>query len=130
MSTTRLLALTSALEAMTGLALMIDPALVARLLLGADLAGAGLAVGRLAGFGLFALGLACWPNAAAGRGQASAVLAMLSYSLLATLYLGGGGAAGEFDGWLLWPAVAFHAVVTVLLVRAWLLERRARASPD
>jgi hypothetical protein len=98
---------------------------VVRLLLGADITGAGLAVGRVAGFALLGLGLACWPNATAGRGRDAPVRAMLSYSLLVTLYLGGGGVAGEFDGWLLWPAVAFHTAMTVLLVRAWLLERRA-----
>jgi len=42
----RLLPLTAALEGITGLALIIAPAVVARLLLGAVVSGAGIAVAR------------------------------------------------------------------------------------
>jgi len=46
----RLLGLAAVLEAATGLALMIYPPLVTRLLLGDEVSGAGEALGRLAGF--------------------------------------------------------------------------------
>jgi len=46
---------------------------------------------------------------------------MLTYSLLATLYLVYVGVKGEV-GILLWPAVAAHAGLSVLLVRAWRKE--------
>ena len=61
--TTRALArLSAAIEAATGLALIALPDLVARVLLGVGLSGGGIAVGRVAGFGLLALGLACRPG--------------------------------------------------------------------
>jgi hypothetical protein len=46
----RLLGVAATLEAATGLPLMIHPPLVVRLLLGADLSGPGVALGRVAGF--------------------------------------------------------------------------------
>ena len=85
----------AAIEAATGLALMIAPAVVARLLLGTDLSGAGPAVGRVAGCALVALGIACWP----GRDQAgmliSAARAMLTYNALVACYLGFLGIGGK-----------------------------------
>lgn len=50
----------AAIEAATGLALIIYPQAVASLLLGADLVAAGIAVGRVAGIALLSVGLACW----------------------------------------------------------------------
>ena len=49
-------------EAATGVALVIVPALVGQLLLGAELAGAAIPVARVAGIALIALGIACWPG--------------------------------------------------------------------
>jgi hypothetical protein len=40
---------------------------------------------------------------------------LLLYNSLATVYLAYVGIATEFVGLLLWPAVAVHAVLTVLL---------------
>jgi len=56
-----LLVFTSLVEIGTGLALIVDPAIVVALLLGADLAGIGPAVGRCFGIALLALAVACWP---------------------------------------------------------------------
>ena len=109
-------------EGATGLALILFPSLVVRLLFGADSAGAGLAVARLAGMALVALGIACWPDVGASGGAARARTAMLVYNALATIYLGALAVGGELRGALLWPAVLVHLVVTVLLARA-------RASP-
>lgn len=46
----------------TGLALLLVPWLVGRLLLGEDLTGVAVAVGRVTGIALIGLGLACWPG--------------------------------------------------------------------
>ena len=108
-------ALAAALEAVTGLALMFDPSLVARLLLGDDLTGVGTALGRVAGFGLFALGLACWPTSKAPSGVGPGLWALLTYNLLVTMYLLYLAIASEWVGSLLWPGVALHAVLTLLL---------------
>lgn len=118
----KLMAIAAAAEGATGLVLLIYPPLVVRLLFGAEIAGAGAVTSRLAGIGLIALGLACWPGGDAGSRDDGALPAMLCYSLLATLYLGYLGAAGVWVGVLLWPAVGVHAVLTLLLARAWFLE--------
>lgn len=102
-------------EAITGLALAADPSIVVRLLFGADIAGAGVVVSRVAGISLIALGVACWPGVGSGR----AFCGMLTYSALVTLYLVYVGLGGQWVGALLWPAVVIHAVMTILLARAW-----------
>ncbi|QRM53326.1 hypothetical protein [Sinorhizobium sp. BG8] len=99
-------------EIATGLALLVAPSLVGQLLLGEALAGTGIPTARVAGLALIAVGLACWRN--------SALLGMLFYSVVVTLYLGYLGLGGEFAGVLLWPAVVLHAVLSVLLARVWL----------
>ena len=98
-------------EAATGLALLIAPSLVGRLLLGEELTGIALPVARVAGIALVALGLACWPG--------TPRVGMLTYSAAVTLYLAYLGFAGGLSGILLWPAVVLHAVLSVLLARAW-----------
>ena len=119
----KLLALAAAGEMTVGLVLLMHPPIVVRLLFGAEIAGVGLVMGRVAGLALIGLGIACWP--ACERGTAFALAGMLAYSLLATLYLAWLGLGGEWAGPLLWPAVAVHAVLTVLLARAWLKDRPA-----
>lgn len=102
-------------EGLTGLALLILPNLVGRLLLGMEFTGAGIPAARVAGIALIGFSVACLP----GR----ALLGMLIYSALVTLYLGYLGLAGKFSSVLLWPAVLLHALLTVLLTRSWFKER-------
>ena len=130
MGMTKVLGLAAVLEAATGLALVIHPALVAQLLFGNGVAGAGMALARVAGFALLALGVACWPGREAGSGSARSARAMLTYSLLVTLYLVYLGVVVHLAGRLLWPAVAVHTVWMLLLVAAWCHERqRPEGSP-
>jgi hypothetical protein len=98
-------------EALTGLALLVVPSMVAQLLLGQQLAGVAIPVARVTGIALIALGLACWP--------ATPFVGMLVYSSIVMLYLGYVALAGEFVGVLLWPAVVLHAILSILLGRAW-----------
>ena len=112
----RLLAVAGVGEAVTGLALLVSPALVVHLLLGADVAGLSVVIARVTGIALIGLGASCWPG--------PAVAGMLIYSVLVTLLLAYLGIRGEWVGTLLWPAVAVHAVMTLLLARAWLRTRR------
>lgn len=51
---------------------------------------------------------------------------MLTYSALASAYLGWVGIRGEWVGSVSWPAVLLHVVITILLGRAWLHEARDR----
>ena len=99
-------------EAATGLALLIVPSLVGQLLLGEELTGVAIPVARVAGIALIALGIACWPG--------PPLVGMLTYSAVVTLYLAYLGFAGGLTGVLLWPAVALHVVLSILLGRAWL----------
>ncbi|MDF0673619.1 MAG: hypothetical protein P0120_04655 [Nitrospira sp.] len=111
------LVLAAAGEAATGVALLVVPSLVGRFLLGEELNGVGIPVARVAGIALIALGVACWPGSDPDRSAFQPVLGMLCYSLFATLYLAYLGIGGEWVGSLLWPAVAVHAIFTILLVR-------------
>ena len=108
----RLLTLAALVEAATGLALLVVPSLVGRLLLGTELTGVAIPVARVAGIALIALSVACWP----GR---TPLCGMLTYSTLATAFLAYLGIRGKWVGPLLWPAVGLHAVLTILLARAW-----------
>jgi hypothetical protein len=106
-------------EAGLGLALLVYPPGVVRLLFGAEIGGAGIIMSRVAGISLLALGVGCWPSRNAHGSASCALRAMSSYSLLATLYLAYLGITGEWVGVLLWPAFLAHAGMTVLLARAW-----------
>jgi hypothetical protein len=103
-------------EMATGVALVIVPALVGHLLLGAELAGAAIPVARVAGIALIALGIACWPG--------PPLVGMLIYSAVVTLYLAYLGLAWGLAGILMWPAIVLHAILTVLLGWVWLLGDR------
>src|SRR5512139_4142400 len=106
----KVLALAAVSEAATGVALLIVPSLVGRLLLGEELTGIAIPVARVAGIALIALGVACWPGPPR--------VGMLIYSVAVTLYLAYIGFSGGLTGILLWPAVSLHVILTVLLTRA------------
>ncbi len=114
----RLLTLTASIEAATGLALLSVPAVVVRLLLGGEISGVSIPLGRVGGLGLLSLAVACWPRRA-GPGLTAPAVAMLAYNSLVALYLLCLGLGGEWVGPLLWPAVALHVVLSLLLVRQW-----------
>jgi hypothetical protein len=103
----RVLIFSAIAEAVTGLALLIVPPLVGQLLLGEALTGVAIPVVRVAGIALIALGIACWPG--------PPLLGMLTYSALVTLYLAYLGFAGGLTGVFLWPAVALHAILSILM---------------
>ena len=107
--TQKVLVFAAVAEAVTGLALLVVPSLVGRLLLGEELAGVAIPVARVFGIALVALGFACWPG--------TPRVGMLAYSGAVALYLAWLGFAGGFAGPLLWPAVALHAILTALLIR-------------
>jgi hypothetical protein len=110
------LGVAAVVEAVSGLALLVRPALVTHLLFGYGVTGAGIALARVAGLGLLSLGTACWPLGAGP--PAAALRAMLVYNLATTAYLAYLGFEGQLVGSLLWPAAAYRAVMTGLLARA------------
>lgn len=117
----RLLLVTSIAEAATGVALIVVPFLVGRLLVGQEFSGVAAVVARLAGIALVALGIACLPGGDAAR----ALRGMFAYNALAAVFLLYLGIRGDWVGPVLWPAVALHAVIASLLGRGWLVNLRA-----
>ncbi|MGE8190040.1 hypothetical protein [Pseudomonas sp. NPDC086278] len=111
-TTPELLTVTAVVELATGVALLFIPGLVGSVLLG--IAGTELTnlFARCFGVALIALGIACWPKPV----TSAAVRAMWVYNGAIALYLAYIGAFIN-SGPLLWPAVAFHAVMTFLLLR-------------
>jgi hypothetical protein len=86
-----------------------------RFLLEADISAATRAIARIAGFGLLALGVACWPRSEATFPR---LRAMLIYNLLATVYLGYLRFGSESVGKLLPSAFAVHAGLAILFIGA------------
>lgn len=121
----KILGFAAVVEVGTGLVLMIDPAIVVALLLGAEVSGAGLLLARCFGTALLALGLVCWPGRQRGENDSSAARGMLIYNVLIALYLAHAGTAGHMGGLLLWPGIGLHAMVALGLIWAWLLPRRS-----
>lgn len=111
-------------EAAVGLLLLVYPPLIGRLLFGATIDGTGVVVARVAGIALIAFGVACWPASAPTR----VCRGIVTYNVMISLYLASLGIRGDHVGILLWPTVALHALLTLLVVRAQRAERR-RALP-
>jgi hypothetical protein len=116
MKSKQLFLVTAATEAATGLALLLSPSLVATLLLGASLdAPAALAVSRVAGAALLALGVACWlaRNDGKSRGAVALVTAMSLYNVTTVSILAYAGISAGLSGIGLWPAVLLHMALAV-----------------
>jgi len=111
------LGLTAIIEAATGLALIIAPSLVGRLLFGAEFTGVANPAARVTGIALLALGVGCWPGS-------TALCGMLTYSALVTLYLLYLAIRGEWVGPLLWPVVVLHGILTALLAWTWFRSQK------
>jgi hypothetical protein len=112
----------SGLEVLTGLGLVVAPSRLSRLLFGSGMDQIGDSVGRIAGLVMLCLAAGCLPRGSeAGSSQALAPL--LALSVLAALYLIVVGFGGTTVGVLLWPAAASHAVLAILLTRAWMKSR-------
>jgi hypothetical protein len=114
MTTRMVLAISAAVEVLAGLVLIASPTLFVQLLLRANLSDEGVAVGRVGGFALLSLGLACWPARAVIATRQS-TWALFTYNLLTAIYLVYLGVSREFVGFLLWPACALHALLALLL---------------
>jgi hypothetical protein len=117
-----LLKLTALIEAGTGLGLVAVPAVVVRLLLGGELLGAGVPLGRVAGVALLSLGIACWlassdTQSCAARGLVSA---MAVYNIGVVLILSAAGVQSQPIGIALWPAVVLHLVMAIWCVMSLL----------
>jgi len=125
----RLLTVTALIETAAGLGLILMPSVVVRLLLGSELLGAGISLGRLTGVALLTLGIVCWlassdTQSCAARGI---VTAMTLYHIGAVLILACAGLQLPAVGIGLWPAVILHAAMAVWCVTT-LLQKQGRVS--
>jgi hypothetical protein len=126
-----LLTLTALIEVAAGLALLAVPGIAVRLLLGCEISGASIPLGRVAGAALFALSVACWlarydAQSCAARGVTTA---MTLYNLGAAVILGVSGTQLHPVGIALWPAVILHAAMAVWCITSLLRNRGAGNEP-
>ena len=126
----KVLLFTAVVELGTGAALIADPGIVVRLLLGADLAGVGVVAARCFGVALVALAVACWPAPSPAAGGRAGFRGMLAYNALIALYLVELGTVGRMTGTLLWPAAILHAVAALALAWTGRSPRTSRRRPD
>lgn len=125
-----LLIVTAVVETPTGLALLGLPSRVVPILLGASLdAPAALAVARVTGAALLALGVACWlaRNDEKSRAAAGLVTALLLYNVAAVLVFVYARIGLGLSGIGLWPAVFLHAALAAWCIGC-LRGQRARLS--
>jgi hypothetical protein len=108
-------------EGLTGVALLVAPEFVIRVLAGTDATGLTTSVGRVTGIALIGLGVATSPGPAS--------IGMLTYTVLVALYLAYMGMRGGWAGPLLWPAIAVHAVLALLLAGG-LLGKNRQSAPE
>ncbi|MGA7198943.1 MAG: hypothetical protein WBQ45_18505 [Roseiarcus sp.] len=123
---TKILAFSVAVEIATGIASIVAPARVIELLLGTSDFGQLLPMARCFGVALLALGLACWPSRQSAANGSPALRGLLTYNALIALFLAYLGTVERVGGVLLWPAVALHAVVALMLARSKLGPTPAR----
>jgi hypothetical protein len=118
----------AAAEAGGGLTLLILRRLFVQLLLGVDVTSSGVVISRLCGFALLSFGLACWPDRQVPNGLSGmhAIRVLLIYNGLSTAYLGYLRVLGCYRGVALVPAILFHAVLIVLLIKSLLRKNWAR----
>jgi hypothetical protein len=114
-----LLIVTAVLEGAIGLLLLVAPARPIVILLGVEGVGAdAIAMSRIAGAALLALGAACWlaRNDDGTRAQTGLLTGVLIYDAAVAVALVFIGTVSQMAGVLLWPAVALHSVLTVWCV--------------
>jgi hypothetical protein len=106
-----LLSVTGALEAATGLVLLVAPSVVVELLVGAAPGTpAGVTVSRVTGVAMLALGVACWlaREDAAGRAAKGLVAAMLLYNVAVVAILVIPWTSLGLFGIAFWPVALAH----------------------
>jgi hypothetical protein len=112
----QLLVVTAAIEAGAGLALLIFPSATATLLLGSQLdSPPSMALVRVVGAILLALGVACWFAGSDVQKPCArrVAIVMTVYNPGAMAVLVAIGMSAPKVGLLLWPAVALHAAMGV-----------------
>ena len=106
----------AAVEAATGLGLLLLPSVPFALLLGLESAAVeAIFVGRIAGVALLAIGVASWMarKDELNPSLSGLLVGILIYNTAVAILLVYAGAVLKMTGVMLWPTVAFHAVLAV-----------------
>jgi hypothetical protein len=127
----RLLVITAVIEVPTGLALLLIPALVVRFLIGGEISGTAIPLGRVAGVALIALGVANWlasfdAASCTARGVATAMV-IYNLGIAAIFFATGVRSSSVAIG--LWPAVGLHAAMGILCLTSLLSTPALRSNP-
>lgn len=128
-----LLTVTAVGEAVTGFLLLVYPPIVVRLLLGAEIAGVGVVMSRVAGAALLAIGVACWVARSDPRRPTmpGLVTGVLVYDIAAAALLAHAGLFLDMAGIALWPAIVLHATLAFwCVVCLWHRPRVGKTAPD
>ncbi len=127
MMTKALLIVTAAIEAGTGVALLVWPSVPVSLLFDTALdTPTGATAARFGGVALLSLGAACWlgRNDARSRAATGLVAALLLYNTAVVALLAYEGLSSGRFGVGLWPAIVLHAAMAVWCI-ACLRTKRA-----
>ncbi len=117
----------AAAEALVGIALLIAPADVIRLLLGGGTSRTGSSVGRLLGIGLISLGVSVFEMARQEPHHTTRA-GICTYNLGAGVLLSILGALGASHGILLWPAAALHGLIGATML--WVMLAPTKSPPS
>jgi hypothetical protein len=107
------------LEIAAGAVFITVPDVPCRLLFDAKPEGIGVPLARWIGIGLFALGIACVPSNAAEL-RRNTVLGLFAFNVGLTILLAWVGTFVATHGFLLWPVVILHFLISVALLWALL----------
>ena len=120
----RLILFSAAIEAATGLALLVLPSLLTDLLFGETVSGVSDVLARFLGVALITLGLnARRPKPVSGAPDSG--FALCFYNIAAALLLAITAGSLGFRGPLLWPVVLLHALFGIgLLIGLYTRSRR------
>ena len=102
------------LELIVGASFVAMPDLPCLLLFATKPEGIGVTLGRFAGFGLLALGIACLPATATGSRRS--VVGLFVFNVGVTILFVWVGVVSTVHGFLLWPVAILHAAIATALV--------------
>ena len=125
---TAIVTATVAVEFIASLVLLSHPALFAGLIFGMPTSDTVRVVGRCYGVALLALIVAWWPDRTAPASRSFFFRGRLIYNAGIAVYLIYLAIVVQTSGPLLWPAVALHASIALLIVATWRAARRSVAS--
>ena len=103
------------LEIVVGALLLTEPDVLCLLLFGSKPEAVGMPLGRFAGIGLIALGIACLPSTVAGS-RGIVVLGLFAFNAGVAILFAWVGVATTLHGSMLWPAVILHTIIALALL--------------